>query len=393
MLTLNVVVYGDDKFITGSFLGKNFNLKYSEELFNKLKALQDTYDGFTDAELIPLWEEDVKILLTEKVEDIIETACPDLRKDPRTGNYFVVVEGKISKTPVPANLVDVILESVDKNIDPTPVVKAWIRFLRNPNFTADKAANFARYITAVIVDYDEAARLMEEEGFTEEEAEKRSSYNDVSITQEGLIVCKKYAELITEGWAMDTVKNQPVKVDLYPASPDTCDRITGKVTKGEVTYPNAEELYFMPPVQRMNGDEFYCGSELGHTIRVGQRIFLDDWKKVNTDDYVSCVKGLHVGGWQYVSSYKGLNCQLIDCFVDPAEIGAICGLSASSDGAMRVREYFTYAGNVSRNKGIYHSSTYAKMKDAEWEDYKKKAVEESNKLLAKISAAQDQIGL
>ena len=98
-------------------------------------------------------------------------------------------------------------------------------------------------------------------------------------------------------------------------------------------------------------------------------------------------------GWQYVSSYKGLNCQLIDCFVDPAEIGAICGLSESSDGAMRVREYFTYAGNVSRNKGIFHSSNYAKMKDDEWEAYKKLAVENSNKIINTLALAQDQIGL
>lgn len=393
MLTLNVVIYGDDKFIAGSFLGKKFNLKFSEKLFEDLKALQETYNDFTDATQIPLWEETVKGYLEEKKEDIVETACPDLKKDPRTGNYFVVVEGKISKTPVPEDLVCVILESIDKGIDSTPIVKAWIRFLHNPNFSSEKAELFAEYITAIIIDTEEVDRLMQEEGFTEEVATQRASYNDVSITQEGLIVCKKYAELVTEGWEMDPKTNKPVRVALYSPSPDVVDVVSGKVTKGKVVYPAAEELFFLPPVQRTGGDEFFCGEDLGHTIRIGQRIYLDDWSKVNTNDRQSCVKGLHVGGWKYVSAYNNLKCQLVDCFVDPAEIGAICGLSDGSDGAIRVREYFTYAGNVSRNKGIYHSSAYAAMKDKEWETYKLKAIEESNKRINAAIEVVDNIGL
>jgi len=85
-------------------------------------------------------------------------------------------------------------------------------------------------------------------------------------------------------------------------------------------------------------------------------------------------------GLQYVQSYKSLNCQLLDCFVDPADIGAICGMDdfMDSDGAIRVKEYYIYKAAVGRTKGIYHSSKYAEMKDEEWLAYKKETIEKAN---------------
>ena len=71
----------------------------------------------------------------------------------------------------------------------------------------------------------------------------------------------------------------------------------------------------------------------------------------------------------------------MDCFVDPSDIGAICG---SGDFALRVKSYFVYKANTGRTKGIYHSSKYAAMKDAEWEVYKKEAVETSNAIAAEL---------
>jgi len=93
-----------------------------------------------------------------------------------------------------------------------------------------------------------------------------------------------------------------------------------------------------------------------------------------------------VGGLQYVASYKSLNCQLLDCFVDPADIGAICGMNdfADSDGAIRVKAYFIYKATQGRTKGIYHSSKYAAMKDAEWEAFKTSAIDTANEIQAEI---------
>ena len=97
-------------------------------------------------------------------------------------------------------------------------------------------------------------------------------------------------------------------------------------------------------------------------------------------------------GWQYVKSYEGLNCQLLECFVDPAEIGAICDIWNNTDGAIRVREYFVYGAVKGRTKGIYHSSTYAKMKDNEWEEYKIAAVKSANEAVESLQKEIDNIG-
>jgi len=398
MLTFNVVSHGDGKVINGSVNGKKFNVPFTSELILSLKAKQSELESIEETVAYEAWVESIEVLLIKKEIDMVTTACPDLIKNATTGFYFVkVVENgieKISKTPVPGKLVAVILESVEKEIDPTPIVKAWIRFLRNPNFTLNKAERFTSYITAIIVDDEELHRLINEEGFTFESARARATYNDVAITQEGLVVAKKYAKLITEGWVIDDETNKPKRTPLYGKEPDTIDFHTGVISKGKDTLPEfSEELFFEPPVMGTGGDEFLSGEALGHVVQVGKKHTLEKWSQVNTNDYTNCVKGLHVGGWRYVSSYKRLNCQLLECFVDPAEIGAICDISDNSDGAIRVREYFVFGAVEGRNKGIYHSSKYASMKDAEWEVYKAEAIANSNKLTEKISSAAEELGL
>lgn len=398
MLTINVISQSEGKAIVGTVDGAKFNVPYNEATFNALEAKRDAFASVEDHEQYATWVEEVKELLVEKEQDIIVTACPDLCKDPKTGFYFVKVDvdGKevISKTPVPTKLVNVILESVEKDIDPTPIVKAWVRFLRNRNFTNYKAAKFADYITSLIVDMEEVNRLMEEEGYSKDSAVERATYNDVAITQEGLLVTKKYARLLTEGWEIDQETNKAVKKSLYKKEDDKINMQTGVITKGKDILPEfTEELFFEPPLMGTGGDAFLSGDDEGHMIAVGKKHTLKEWSMVNTNDDTSCVKGLHVGGWNYVSCYKSLNCQLLECFVDPMEIGAICDVREGSDGAIRVREYFVFGAVEGRTKGIYHSSKYAAMKDAEWDEFKKEAVENANKKVKDFTESVDSIGL
>lgn len=397
MLTINVISQDGNKLLTGTIDGAKFNVPYEKKTHKALEAKIKKYESIEDAEAYDVWVKEVEALLEENDQDIIVTSCPDLVKDPKTGFYYVmaVIDGEemMTNVPVPNKLISVILESADKSIDPTPIIKAWIRFLRNPNFTAEKAILFADYITAEIVDGDEADRLMKEEGFSEEMAQARATYNDVAITQEGLVVTKKYATLLTEGWSIDPETNKAVKGNLYKKEDDTIDVQTGKITKGDTIFPEfAEELLFEPPVMGTSGDKFFSGDIKGHKIYVGQNHTLEKWSQVDTNDHRTCVKGLHVGGWKYVSSYSHLNTQLLECFVDPSEIGAICGLFPGSDGALRVREYFVFGAVEGRTKGIYHSSKYAALKDAQWEEFKKEAIVNANKLAQGIVDAATTIG-
>jgi len=138
MLTVNVITSDDRKVLSGAINGERFNVPYTEDTFDSLNEKQLELEDISERDAYDKWVIAVKSILEEKVTDIIETSCPDLKKDPRTGKYFVVVEGKVSKKSVPESLVKVLLESSEKDIDPTPIVKSWIRFLRNPNFTVQR---------------------------------------------------------------------------------------------------------------------------------------------------------------------------------------------------------------------------------------------------------------
>jgi hypothetical protein len=53
------------------------------------------------------------------------------------------------------------------------------------------------------------------------------------------------------------------------------------------------------------------------------------------------------------------------------DIGAI---THDGSGALRVRKYFTHSSNAGINRSIYHSSKYAAMNDAEWDEFRKEAI-------------------
>lgn len=391
MLIFNVIGSKEDQRISGVIDNTNFNVTFSSDLAFDLKSFQEDLKSIENVEDYEAWVKSVGARLeAADTVDTVTKACNDLMLDVKTGNYFVTVDGKISKHPVPTPLVEVILESAEKDIDPTPIVKAWIRFLRNPHFSTKKANLFAQYITTIIVDTEEVEKLMEEDGYVYEKAVERAQYRDVTITEEGLIVAKKYARLLTQGWVINPETNEPELADLYQTT-KTVDQFSGEVKETTKMPDFMDDLTFEPPVQGRYGNKFSCidadGNEIeDHIIKVGMKHELKEWSMVNTNDDISCVPGLHVGGLQYVACYKGLNCQLLDCFVDPSDIGAICGMGnfANSDGAIRVKAYFIYKATTGRTKGIYHSSKYAAKQDEEWAVYKKEAIELANKFQAEL---------
>jgi len=114
---------------------------------------------------------------------------------------------------------------------------------------------------------------------------------------------------------------------------------------------------------------------------------LADWSQVNVNDTTSCVKGLHIGGLKYIAFYSG---EIHNIFVDPMHIGAV---PCDEDGAIRCKQYFVHSSLVGVNGSIYHSSSYAAMTDAEWDDMRAQAVQEradkkaqSDKEVAELNA-------
>ena len=118
-----------------------------------------------------------------------------LSKDP-AGRYFIEYEeGDVINTPLPESLVNRILDSFDTGIETTPLVKLWLRWLRNPilrkKSKQGKGEEFTkRFFEFIDMKYVHPAlrmEYMEEHGLSEELATQRATMYQVKITKEGLV--------------------------------------------------------------------------------------------------------------------------------------------------------------------------------------------------------------
>lgn len=286
--------------ITGSVNMKNFGIKFNQEKWDEMKRLQAEANKAVSMEALKLIIEQFEQLTYENYKTIVETACPDLMVNEATGKFFLKVRKKVSRVPLPQPLVDRILKSVEKGIDPTPVVKACIRFMRNPNFSLGKFRRFADYINYMTIDQQLRDSLVIDNGLTVEVATERATLPQTPITMEGLICTYKVSSELFDKFSL----GEDGKVKRIPRYKKEVDEDTGEVKDGIPEF--VEDRVFYPAVQGLDGgDAFTCetlgSSKKGHLIRVGARHFLDSWDQVNCDDNDSCVKGLHVGK---------LNCRL-----------------------------------------------------------------------------------
>jgi hypothetical protein len=384
MININV----SEGMISGSYGKEQFVVTFTKERYDAMKALKVRADAATSVDELKMVYGEFSSLTKEDYKKVIETKCPWLVVNPMTEEFFLVSEGQQSSIAMPKVLADKIIESVEKDIDFMPIVKAWVRFLRNPKLRGlDKegrvefAERFANYIDKDFINHDKAEKLMDEQGLSEEVAHKMSTVKDLSITMEGLLCTHKVVDEITTKWSLDANGNK-VKVDRYAK---TIDPDTGLI-KTEVPATNEERL-FEPCVMHDRGDAFFCEGANGykdaaHLIKVGCIVRLPGWEYVNTNDHVSCVEGLHVGGLTYVRGYQRQGSETLDVFVDPMHIVAI----ADGDGALRLLQYFTHSAWGGTNGSIYNSSTYAAKTDEEWAVMRKEIVESYGESVEAVQA-------
>jgi hypothetical protein len=271
--------------------------------------------------------------------------------------------------------------------------------MRNPLYKNNptKVQTLVNYLKATYTCETTAKDLVEKEGYSESVAKEMSTFDQISITEQGILAAFKYVKFVDHKY--EVVKNEEtgeqtvVKKDKYERSLEV-DEVTGKVTKDELKLPTESEDYiFYPPVQGLTGgDPFTCASlhgdngskpELGHIIKVGKvHELAKGFSQVNTDDSTSCVPGLHLGGHYYVKGYGGKTSYLLDCLVAPEDIGAVCDVTShGSDGAIRCRRYMAVGAHFVVSRGMYHPSKYAKMLDGEWDVAKEEAI---GKLLKEV---------
>lgn len=384
--------------INGTFGNDDFAVLYSEGLFKALLELQEkSENAATVADFNAICEEGKA--LVEKAEVEIEaTKNPFLFFNKKTNTYHLKYNDIISDMPIPQVLVDRILLSMDKTIDFMPVIKMVARVMRNPKVLdgdVEFLNRFANYIDIKVVNPDLRNKLMDEKGFSMEVATEAARMYSIQITKEGMLKCYKVSSEIDWKWELDEDGNK-VKKELYPKT-KAIDPISGLITYSEPEMPMAEDRLFEPAVMHQGGDAFYCLPQdfdgdfskfkPAHIIKVGHIISHDSWDKVDCDDYRSCVKGLHCGGLDYIRGYQDSNTQTHNVIVDPMDIGAICD---DSTGAMRVLRYFVLDVFKGVNNSVYHSSTYSKFTDSEFQKFIKKSIEDLNEQKKNWLEAEDK---
>ncbi len=388
MITINVI----EGRISGSYGDTPFSVNYDEVTYNKMVTLQSKAEEVTTMDEYNALMEEFAKLTVQDYKTTIETDCPWIHVNEATGQFFLTYGGVVSSIPMPQALVDRILASMDKEAEYLPLIKMWIRFLRNPilrkkmdNGNGENFANrFFNFVNLEYVHPKLKKELMEDHGLSEEVAERRATMYQMKITKEGLLNGYKVStEVLTK---YDTETGE--EVDRYKRM---FDPDTGEIS-GNGLPEHVEDRLFQPAIMGTSGDAFYCEgpngyAKPGHFIKVGCTHRLPDWSYVNTDDTRSCVKGLHFGGLKYIACYGG---EIHNIFVDPMHVGAV---PDDHDGAVRCLQYFVHSSLAGVNGSIYHSSTYAAKTDEEWEEMRKEAVEayaeskvDADKSIAEINA-------
>ena len=370
MITLNVI---DDK-ICGSYGETPFAVEYSEALYKQMMVLAKQADTVKTMEELDTVLKSFAALTTVDYSETIESECEYIHVNKTTNEFFLKNNGVVSSIPMPQALVDRIFESMDKDIDFMPLIKMWTRWLRNPilakkmkkNWGKEFCERFFNFVNMKYVHPQLKEQFMEENGLSEEVAEKRATMYQMKITKEGLLNGYKVSKEILHKYNTETGEEEPRYTRTF--NPDT-----GQIESNGLP-ENVEDRLFEPSVMGNGGDAFYCEGTNGydtpqHFIKVGCNHRLESWDQVNTNDRRSCVKGLHIGGLKYISWYTG---EIHNIFVDPMHIGAV---PDDEDGAIRCKQYFVHSSLAGVNGSIYHSSTYAAKTDEEWAEMRKEAVE------------------
>ena len=378
MISINVI----DGKISGSYGDTPFCIDFNKEVYAKMQDIAKTANNAEHMEDYRVALGAFQALTIVDYTKTVQDKCEHIHVNKATGEFFLQYNGIVSSIPMPEALVERIYESMDKELDFMPLVKMWTRWLRNPvlrtkmkkGWGKEFCERFFSYINLKYVHPKLKEELMEEQGLSEEVAERRATMYQMKITKEGLLNGYKVSTEILHKYEADEDGN----VKEIPRYKRTFNVDTGEI-ESEGLPKHVEDRLFQPAIMGTSGDPFFCEGNNGydkpnHFIRVGCTHRLPYWSYVNTNDRRSCVKGLHFGGLEYINCISG---EIHNIFVDPMHIGAV---PDDETGAARCLQYFVHSSLAGVNGSIYHSSTYAAKTDEEWAEMRKAIVEEYDSL-------------
>lgn len=386
MITINEITIDERKYLTG-LIGKNpFSIEKTEEAKDRLVAAYNAVNAAETAPEVAVLEEEintyVESISSSNSSKLDEVLVGDLYYDTKAETYHIKHEDKISKVAIPKFFVDKMIEANDKGLSPKPWLIFWVRLMRNKLYVNHPAKinNIIQYLESKYVDQTNEDRLIEE-GYSPNIAGKLSTFDQISITEQGILAAFKYVRLLDKKFVVEkneeTGEQTIVEKDKYERTLEV-DEDTGEVTKDELGLPDwAEDYKFEPPIMGKGGDAFTCADlgdtqgdlPTGHIVQVGKIHELPKgFDQVNTNDNTWGVKGLHLGGYYYVQNFGGQTDYLVDCLVAPEDIGSVADLrgGANEEGAIRCKRYMTVGAHFQVSRSMYHPSKYAEMLDDEW---------------------------
>jgi len=390
MITVNEITIDEKKYLTGTIGGTPYSIESTKEVKGFLADWLNASNKADTFEKVKEIEEDALTFIegaSKNVESIKEILADDLYFDEKAETYHIKHEGKISTAPVHTFFVNKMIEAADKELSPKPWLIFWVRLMRNPLYINNyrKIENIVEYLRAQYTDGERVEELIEE-GYSENIAKKLSTFDQISITEEGILAAFKYVRLLDKKYVVEKDKETGEQIivqrDKYERTLEV-NEDTGEITKDELDLPTtAEEFSFEPPIMGQSGDDFSCASlgddekvGLGHVVKVGKVHALPNgFSQVGTDDDSWGVRGLHLGGYYYVQNFGGQTDYLIDCLVAPEDIGAVADLTRNEEGAIRCKRYMAVGGHFQVNASMYHPSKYAAMLDEEWVIAKEEAI-------------------
>jgi hypothetical protein len=389
MISINVI----DNKISGSYGDKTFCIDFNKEVYTKMLELADKANSAVTMEDYKAVIDQFEPLTVQDYTKTVQDKCEFIHVNKSTGEFFLQHKGVVSSIPMPEALVERIYESMDKGLDFMPLVKMWTRWLRNPilrkkmkkGWGREFSERFFNYINLEYVHPQLKKDLMEEHGLSKEVAERRATMYQMKITKEGLLNGYKVShEILTK-----FKEGEDGEVQEVPRYKRTFNVDTGEI-ESEGLPEHVEDRLFQPAIMGSSGDAFYCEGSNGyanpqHFIKVGCTHRLPDWSYVNTNDRISCVKGLHFGGLEYINCISG---EIHNIFVDPMHIGAV---PDDETGAARCLQYFVHSSLAGVNGSIYHSSTYAAKTDEQWAEMRAEIVKDYETFADDLSKEVEEV--
>lgn len=370
--------------ISGVIGNEKYSVPFSPQTFATLQKLEADLDQATSLEAVNTILAEAKEFTSRDFKSKIEEAAPNIMYDKEKNSYYLKQNNVVSKYRIPKVLADKITKAYEENLPIEPMIRAWVHFLRNKNFSENKAELFANYLTTVVVDKKDYKKFIDL-GYSHDVSQQMATYNDISLTKNGLLSTYKYAAI--KDWKFD---EHGKVIERWTKIYDPETGVMSQPDAPVVGQTPLEEWPLLPPVMGESGDPcIVSGVEKpSHFIKVGAVHSLPDWSYVNCNDRDWAVKGLHLGGLTYIEGYGGKTSLLLNCFVNPMNIGAF---DHSGNGAIRVLEYFVQSANFAPNKNFYHESNYLNHTEATWAEMRKQAIEQSESKIQQIKEQQDQI--